>query len=196
MAPDPNTIALAKAGQPEALTEIIQGISPGIYRFALRMTRSEEEARDVTQDTFLKMMKNLDRYDPTYPFTTWVYRIARNLCIDRSRHKSRWRFNFFKRQEEDDEEDPMADLPDTSATQLEQLLGRELGSSLEQALTKLKPNYREIVVLYHFEELSYQDIAQVLQIPIGTVMNRLFRARQQLRELLGDTLTGDVRATA
>lgn len=185
--PDSQLITLARNGNPTALTELIRALSPGIFRFAQRMTRSEEEARDITQETFLRMIKNLDRYDPTWPFTTWVYRIARNLCIDRSRHHSRWRFNFFRR-DEDEEDDPMAELPDTRESQLTTLLSRETGASVEQALTKLKPAYREVLVLYHFEELSYQDIASVLQIPIGTVMNRIFRARQQLKEFLGDAL--------
>lgn len=185
--PDSQRILLARQGNPEALTELIRELSPGIFRFAQRMTRSDEEARDITQETFLKMIKNLDRYDPTWPFSTWVYRIARNLCIDRSRHRSRWRFNFFRR-DEDDEDDPMAELPDNRDSQLTSLLSRETGSVIEEALQKLKPAYREVLVLYHFEELSYQDIASVLQIPIGTVMNRIFRARQQLKDCLGDAL--------
>ncbi|MFM7204082.1 MAG: RNA polymerase sigma factor [Myxococcota bacterium] len=186
---DPQTVTLAQKGDPAALTALVQALSPGIFRFALRMARSEEEARDITQDTFLRMIKSLDRYDPAWSFSTWVYRIARNLCIDKARHKSRWRFRWPSRNTEElEEEDPMSELPDGKDSQLDRLLSLEVGETLEQALLKLKPNYREILVLYHFEELSYQDIAQVLGLPLGTVMNRIFRARQQLRELLGDTL--------
>lgn len=190
MAPlDPHTIQLAQRGDPAALTALVQALSPGILRFSLRMTRSEEEARDITQETFLRMIKSLDRYDASWSFSTWVYRIARNLCIDKARHKSRWRFRWPSRRDEDtEEEDLMAELPDGADSQLDRLLSVEVGATLEQALLKLKPNYREILVLYHFEELSYQDIAQVLQLPLGTVMNRIFRARQQLRELLGNAL--------
>lgn len=186
--PAANLIDRARRGDESALTTVIREMTPGIYRFTLRMTRSEEEARDITQETFLKMMRNLDRYDPTFNFNTWVYRIARNLCIDRSRHASRWKF-IFQRNPEEDEGDPMAELPDGGDSQLDGLLSREVHGALDRALQKLKPAYREVLVLFHFEDLSYQEIAQVLQIPIGTVMNRIFRARQQLREELGDVLS-------
>jgi len=185
----------ARRGDRSALTALIRVASPGIYRFALRMTRSEEEARDVTQETFLRMMRNLERYDPAYNFNTWLYRIARNLCIDRARHRSRWRMAFHAPAEEEEEGDPMAVLPDQRNSQLEGLLSREMQERIERCLHQIKPNYREVLVLFHFEELSYQEIAQVLQIPIGTVMNRIFRARQQLREALGDAL-GDALAPA
>lgn len=185
--PAANLIECAQAGDQGALEQLIREASPGIYRFTLRMTRSEEEARELTQETFLRMIRNLDRYDATYGVNTWLYRIARNLCIDRSRRLSRWR-PVFRRERDEDEGDPMAEQPDEQATQLEGLLSKEMKQAVERGLRKLKPKYREVLVLFHFEELSYQYIAQVLQIPIGTVMNRIFRARQQLREELGEAL--------
>lgn len=181
---------LAKQNSPEALDALVRHFTPGIFRFARRMTRSEEEAWDITQDTFLRMVSHLDHYDPSYPFQTWLYRIARNLCVDRARRHTRWKFNFFRRAQDDDEtlEDPMAQLPDPHTSALEGLLTSERAQSVDSALQKLKAPYREVLVLYHFEELSYQDIATVLALPIGTVMNRIFRARQQLKDLLGDSL--------
>lgn len=185
--PAANLIECARAGDQGALEQLIREASPGIYRFALRMTRSEEEARELTQETFLRMIRHLDRYDATYSVNTWLYRIARNLCIDRSRRLSRWR-PVFRRERDEDEGDPMAEQADEQENQLEGLLSQEMRQAVERGLRKLKPKYREVLVLFHFEELSYQDIAQVLQIPIGTVMNRIFRARQQLREELGEAL--------
>lgn len=175
---------------PQVLDALVRQYTPGIYRFARRMTRSEEEAWDITQETFLRMVAHLDSYDPAFPFQTWLFRIARNLCVDRARRHTRWKFSFFRRTQEDDDsqEDSMAQLPATQDSALEDLLKSERSRVLDEALQKLKGPYKEVLVLYHFEELSYQDIATVLSIPIGTVMNRIFRARQQLKELLGDAL--------
>ncbi len=180
------TVLRAQNGDRRALEVLVREASPGVYRFILSMVRSEEEARELTQETFLKAIKHLDRYDPHYSFTTWLYRIARNLCIDRSRrlsHRHWWRGRS-REDGLDDRGDPVENAPDRHASQLDLLLADERRRLLEDALAALKPTYREVLVLYHFEELSYQEIAHVLGIPIGTVMNRIFRARRQLQKRL------------
>ncbi len=177
------TVERARQGDKEALEKLVREASPGVFRFILNMVRSEEEARDLTQETFLRAVRHLDRYDPAYSFNTWLYRIARNLCIDRARRSSRWRWSPGGRGD-DDRGDPMCDHPDPRESQLDELLDQERRRILEGAVGRLKPKYREVIVLYHFEELSYQEIARVLGIPLGTVMNRIFRARRQLRAAL------------
>ncbi len=142
-----------------------------IFRFVYRILRNEQDARDVTQDTLIKVMKNLHRYDPTRKFSTWVFGIARNTAIDEIRRR--------KRIAPAPKKEPVATGPDP----LEQTERAERARRLHSALEDLPPKYREILVLYHFEHLKYREIADALEIPIGTVMNRIFRARRKLRTI-------------
>lgn len=177
-------ILAGREGDAQALDRLVRMHSAGIYRFVFRLVRHEQDARDITQEVFLRMIRNLHRYDPSYRFETWLYRIARNLCFDRGRRKQRWKFAFWSREAEEDGQDPIEALPDASPDALDATLHREVGRELEAGIATLRPAYKEILVLYHFEELTYQEISQVLEIPMGTVMNRLFRARQALRKTL------------
>jgi RNA polymerase sigma-70 factor (ECF subfamily) len=142
------------------------------------MLRNEQDARDVAQDTLIKVIKNLHRYDPTRKFSTWVFGIARNTAIDCQRKRRRIG-DAPKREPAYEGPSPMEE------TSREQRAGR-----LHEALGQLPPKYREVLVLYHFEHLKYQEIADTLQIPIGTVMNRIFRARRRLRALYDAEVAG------
>ena len=136
-----------------------------IFRFCRRMLRNEQDAMDAAQDTMVKVLRNLHRYDARWKFSTWVLGIARNTCID----------EFRKRKRRSDHEAPEA--VDQGPSPLE-LTDRQLRAErLHRSLDCLSPLYREVLVLYHFEHLKYQEIADLLDIPIGTVMNRIFRAR-------------------
>lgn len=177
-------VARAQAGETPALNQLIELHSPGIYRFVYRLVRNEQDARDITQEVFLRMLRNFHRYDPSYRFETWLYRIARNLCFDRGRKKQRWKFAFWSRNEDDTLQNPIDQLTDQNPDALNTTMAKEEGQQVESAIQRLKPAYKEILVLYHFEELSYQEIANVLDIPMGTVMNRLFRARKALKKIM------------
>ena len=177
-------VARAQGGDSRAMDELIRKHTPGIYRFVLRMVRDEQDARDITQEVFLRMIRSFKRYDPSYRFETWLYRIARNLCYDRGRKAKRWKFAFWSREEEESGLDPIQSLPDPGASALDQALDSEQGSQIEEAIGKLKPAYREILLLFHYEDRSYQEIANILDIPMGTVMNRLYRSRQALKKIL------------
>jgi len=142
-----------------------------IFRFVYRMLRNEQDARDVTQDTLIKVMRNLHRYDPGRKFSTWVFGIARNTAIDEIRRR--------RRIAPLPKKEPASDRPDP----LEETVRTHRARRLHSALKELPPKYREILVLYHFEHLKYREIAEALEIPIGTVMNRIFRARKKLRTL-------------
>ncbi len=138
------------------------------------MLRNEQDARDVTQETLLRVLRNLHRYDPKYRFTTWAFTIARNACIDEQRKRKRI--------------GPATDreVVDPAPSPLAQTQQRLRAARLECAMDELPDKYREILVLYHFEHLKYAEIAEVLSIPLGTVMNRIFRARKRLRVLYED----------
>lgn len=118
----------------------------------------------------VKVLRNLDRYDPSRPFATWVFQIARNTCIDEHRRRKR-------RPSRETKE--IAD--DRNPSPLQMAAHHQRAEILERALQDLPPMYREIIVLYHFEHKKYTEIAEVLDLPMGTVMNRLFRARKKLR---------------
>jgi len=135
------------------------------------MLRSEQDARDVAQDTMVRALRNIQRYDLNRPFAPWVFRIARNACIDDLRKRKTRRTT-----------DPI-DIPDTGPSPFQQTEKARRAEQLDQAMEHLADHYREIIILYHFEHLKYADIAETLDIPLGTVMNRIFRARKQLKDI-------------
>lgn len=134
------------------------------------MLSHEQDGHDAAQDTMVKVLRNLDRYDPGRPFATWVFQIARNTCIDEHRRR---------RRRPSREAKEIAD--DRNPSPLQIAASQQRAEILEQALQDLPPMYREVIVLYHFEHKKYTEIAEVLDLPMGTVMNRLFRARKKLR---------------
>lgn len=167
------TILLARAidGDDGAREWLVQRWTPPVFRFCHRMLRNDEDARDAAQDTLVKVLRSLDRYDRNRAFSTWVFGIARNTCIDehRRRRKHAW--------------DEPPDVPDRGPTPLQVTTQNQAAEQLAASLEQLPPMYREVLVLYHFEHLKYAEIAETLDLPMGTVMNRIFRARRKLRDL-------------
>lgn len=135
------------------------------------MLTNDEDARDAAQETLVKVLRNLHRYDPNRKFSTWVFGIARNTCIDEHRRRKRRGY------------DEPGDVVDTEPSPLQNVARLQRSERLREALAELPPMYREVLVLYHFEHLKYIEIAEILDLPIGTVMNRIFRARRKLRVL-------------
>ena len=170
-----------RAGDSSAATELVRRYSTPLYNFSYRFTGNREEAQEIAQEALLKALKNMDRFNPRYKFSSWVYRICRNLAIDRKRRK--------RPSSELNEEitpDPGHVDPNGGGTRSPEFgaMRSEESVLLHKALETLGEKYREIIVLYHFSGLSYADIAETLEIPQGTVMNRLFRARNKLREAM------------
>lgn len=163
-------IEAAREGDPEASAWLVERYTPMVFRFSLRMLRDEQDARDAAQDTLVKVLRNLDRYDAQWRFSTWVLGIARNTCIDEFRRRKRRSY------------DEAPDVADPAPGPLELTSRQQRAGTLHHALGRIPPMYREVLVLYHFEHLKYREIADLLEIPIGTVMNRIFRARNKLRE--------------
>jgi RNA polymerase sigma-70 factor (ECF subfamily) len=168
---DPSLIVAARGGDLVARDVLVRRWTDPVFRFAARMLGNDEDARDIAQDTLVKVLRSLDSYDANRSFATWVFGIARNTCIDEHRRRRRRAW------------DEPGDIVDTAPSPLQEVSRAERADRLKAALAQLPPMYREVLVLYHFEHLKYTEIAEVLELPLGTVMNRIFRARSKLREL-------------
>lgn len=169
IAEEAEQIARARLGDLRAREWIAETWFEPIYRFSLRMLGNEQDARDATQESLIKVLGSLDRFDPTRRFSTWVFGITRNTCIDEHRRRKR-RAPM-----------PEREIADHRPSSLELTVRERRATEIQEALQKVAPIYREAILLYHFEHLKYREIAEALDLPIGTVMNRIFRARQQLK---------------
>lgn len=165
-------ILAARDGDAMAQQWLVQRFTPMIYRFCLRMTQNEQDARDAAQDTFFKVLRKIDRYNDSYRFETWLFSIARNTCIDIHRRR--------KRRPESKERDVAGSGP----SPLDIAAKRHDADRVHRALATLPEIYREIITLYHLEGMLYREISDLTGLPMGTVMNRLFRARRKLKEAL------------
>lgn len=167
-------ILSAIAGDQSAQSWLVESYTAPIFRYCYRMLRNTEDAQELTQEVLLRALRNIERFDPNRSFKTWVFSIARNACID------------FHRKKRPTVSDAVVPLEDKGPLPSEITLQKERAQRLEQALDTLAPLYREVIILYHFEHLKYQEIAETLDVPLGTVMNRIFRARKKLREAYGE----------
>ncbi len=172
---DEDCIARAQKGDASAFSELVARYQDRIYRFLVRLTRSQDDALELTQETFLSAYTALARWRPDAQFTTWLFRIARNHAFDWLRHRKLVEFVAVGEEQDLDIADP-APTPDRALETVQRL--REL----ERALGRLPAEHREILLLREIEEMSYEDIAKVLDISLGTVKSRIARARTGLLE--------------
>ncbi len=164
-------VTLAQRGDGKAFSELVARYQDRIYRFLLRLTRSPDDALDLTQDTFMRAYQGLERWRSDALFKTWLFRIARNIAFDRLRRDKLVEFV---------ELDDDADMPDTAAGPEAILETAQRYRLLEAALARLPAEHREVLLLREIEDMSYEDIAAVLNLNIGTVKSRIARARAAL----------------
>lgn len=167
-------IARAQRGDVAAFSELVARHQDRIYRFLVRLTRSPDDARDLTQETFIHAWEALERWRPEARLTTWLFQIARNQALDLLRRSQRAEFVAL-----DDDGDA---LPCPAPTPEAALETRQRIHGLERALARLPTEHREILLLREIEALPYEEIATVLGIGLGTVKSRLARARAGLLE--------------
>jgi RNA polymerase sigma-70 factor (ECF subfamily) len=185
-APERDLVLAAKAGDRDAFKVLAERHYRRVYRMLASMTRSEDDAADLTQETFYRALQALPSFNLTSSFYTWLYRIATNAALDRMRRAR----TAGPREEYDDAlEHASADASamgrTTTAAEPSRLVStQEELAKVRLALDEIKPEYRQILVLRELEDLSYEEIASVLDLKIGTVMSRLFAARMKLREVL------------
>lgn len=157
-----------------------------LYNFVYRMINNAEDAEDVTQEVFLRAFTRLQLFRGECVFQTWLYRIATNLCVDRSRKIKRQGPTPLSLDEprDDEGEGNVREIPDERSDPFHELARQELRRNVQQGLARMSPKLRSVVVLYDIQGLSYEEIAQVLRIPVGTVKSRLFNARAELARKL------------
>jgi len=186
------TVVLAQHGETAALDELARNCRQQAYVFALQLIGNPDDALDVAQDAMVRFFRSLARFDPTRPVRPWLLRIVRNLVRDRARRNRIRRTESLEPADEDALRfEPRDESPDPEA----QSVRHELQRLVWECLQELPSSYREVLVLRDYQDLAYADIASTLNIPRGTVMSRLHRARRLLHDLVHDRQrsTGEVR---
>lgn len=174
-------IKRAAAGDADAFEQLVVLYQPQVYRLAYRMTNHPEDAADLTQEIFLKAWTNLEKFEFKSAFSTWLYRLASNLCIDflrNSRRKPSVPLTF----EDAEGEEQRIEVIDPAPQPEDALLAAEQQEQLNAAMQDLEPEHRQILTLRVVNDLSYTDIAEILGIKEGTVKSRIARAREKLRK--------------
>jgi RNA polymerase sigma-70 factor (ECF subfamily) len=172
---------LARNGDREAFETLVDLYQDKMYYLALRMLGNAQEAEDVVQETFLRVYMNLDRYDEAHKFSTWIYRIANNLCIDRLRRRKPTLSLDFEDENGETTGSGYAVLSGDEDRPEEQMILSELQSTVRDAIDKLPDKYKSVVILRYLHDLSLQEIGEVLDLPVTTVKTRVHRAREALR---------------
>ena len=183
---DDELIAAILGGDRERFGDLVERYQGRLVNYLFRLLRNLEEAHELAQEVFLKVYQVLDRYDPQYKFSTWLFRVAQNAAIDQIRRR---RLKLVSLAQEDAEGEARDwDLPSPDRGPYGHLRNQERGEALQAAIDALPWEYRELILLRHFGELPYEEIARLKRMPLGTVKNKLFRGRQMLKERLADFL--------
>jgi RNA polymerase sigma-70 factor (ECF subfamily) len=164
----------------EAFGRIVDAYQARIYGFVRRMLKNEEEAQDVAQEVFIRAYQALHRFDGRSSLRTWLFRIAANLCIDRARRTERQGQSVSLTQGESGEDE--MELSDSRWSPEEIILNDELVSIVEASIEAMSEKLRSVLILHDKEGLAYEEIADVLKVPVGTVKSRLFLARAHVQK--------------
>jgi len=185
LSPEAALARSAARGEKQAFGRLVEVHKRAVYGLCLRLLADPEEAKDAAQETFARAYASIEAYDSAQPFAPWVLRIARNHCLDVLRRR------LPTRQKVELDADPVdgapdrRDIPDPGAPRADEAIERaQVRTALDAAVAALPENYREAIHLFHVEQLSYKEIASAMDVPIGTVMTWLHRARARLRETL------------
>lgn len=182
---DYDLVMKAVAGDQRAYAELLQRYRDSIYFMLLKMVNNADDADDLTIEAFGKAFKNIQQYTPNFAFSTWLFKIATNNCIDFIRRKKASHIPIEQSGEEIDSI-PLpihADSPDPE----ENMINQQKINRMRDVVSKLKPRYRQLVEMRYFDEMSYEEISEKLNLPIGTVKARLFRARELLLNIMKRT---------
>lgn len=181
---DYELVVKARKGNQKAYAELLERYRDSIYFMLLKMVNNPSDAEDLTIEAFGKAFRNIEQYTPNYAFSTWLFKIATNNCIDFIRKK---RGNMVSLDQTIDEDDALSHSDSIRSDSLDpemSLIKEQKVKVLREIVATLKPRYRKLVELRYFDELSYEEISIELGLPIGTVKAQLFRARELLYNIL------------
>jgi RNA polymerase sigma-70 factor (ECF subfamily) len=181
---DQDVVLRARSGQETAYRELIRRYERPVFALLFRMVRDRELAEDLAQETFVKALNAIDSYRPEFKFSSWIFKIANNAAIDHLRRRELDTLSL--------DGSPHAETPEAmqatalqigarQETPLETVEAKELGTAIEAAIGSLRPEYRSCILLRHVEGRAYEEIAEILNLPLGTVKTYIHRARNELR---------------
>ena len=180
---DFNVVSRAKEGDQKAYAELMQRYKDSIYFMSLKMVNNKDDAMDLTVETFGKAFENLEKYKPDFAFSTWLFRIATNNCIDFIR-KRRLNVVSLNTLTDQDGEERQFEVRSENLNPEESSIKKQENEKLKNIVDQLPSRYRTLIILRYFEEQSYEEIAQQLDLPLGTVKAQLFRARDLLANVM------------
>lgn len=188
---DLELVGRAIAGDQKAYAELLSRYRDSIYFMLLKMVNNKSDAEDLTIEAFGKAFKNIRQYSPNYAFSTWLFKIASNNGIDFLRRKRGFIVSIDGDEQKEDSK-PMT-VVDEGLDPAEAMIKSQIADLVRTVVQKLKPRYRTLVEMRYFQELSYEEIATQLDLPLGTVKAQLFRSRELLYNILKNTETAQDR---
>lgn len=171
-------------GDQKAFAELMSRYKDSIYFMLLKMVNNRDDAEDLTIEAFGKAFKNIRQYTPDYAFSTWLFKIATNNCIDFIRKKRKQAFSIDRGFENDEGQEIMLEVKSQHPDPEEHYMKKQKVEMMRDVVDKLKPRYKKLVELRYFQELAYEEIAVELNLPLGTVKAQLFRAREFLYQIM------------
>jgi RNA polymerase sigma-70 factor (ECF subfamily) len=187
LSPDPDATLMlrVKRGDRVAFAELVEKYKQPLFNFVFRTLRDEAESEDVAQNTFLQVYKSRDRYERTAKFSTWLFTIARNLCLNEIRRRARHPAESIEESHAEYEDQPRQQYEDKAHIAApDKLLHGELAQKIEEALADLPENQRTAILLCRQDELSYEEIAEVLDCSLSATKSLIHRGRETLKEKL------------
>jgi RNA polymerase sigma-70 factor (ECF subfamily) len=184
---DQEVIARAREGREAAYRELIGRYQRPVLSLIFRLVRDRELSEDLAQETFVKVLNALDRYDPNQKFSSWIFKIAHNTAIDQLRKKEVATLSLDgspHAESADEAEATIFTAVSGDETPEEYTASREIGSEIERALATLRPEYRTVIILAHVEGRPYEEVAEIMELPLGTVKTFIHRARNELKTKL------------
>ena len=184
---DQEVVLMARAGREAAYRELIRRYERPIFALLFRMVRDRELAEDLSQETFIKALNAIESYRPEFKFSSWIFKIANNAAIDHLRRRELDTLSLDGSPHAETPEAMQATALQIGARQespLDTVEAKELGGAIEIAIGRLRPEYRSCILLRHVEGRAYDEIAEMLDLPLGTVKTYIHRARNELRQAL------------